>query len=117
MKNLKTINYRFYVSIILILYILCPLLSCMKSSRCCLGLPEFTHDEGEHQERKVQMRDGVKLCTNIYFPKGKGPWPAVLIRSPYNMNGGINYLAETFSRYGYIGIHHDVRGRFDSEGE
>jgi len=89
----------------------------MKSSRCCLGLPEFTHDEGEHQERMVQMRDGVKLCTNIYFPKGKGPWPAVLIRSPYNMNGGINYLAETFSRYGYIGIHQDVRGRFDSEGE
>jgi hypothetical protein len=117
MKFSTKIDYKLYFSIIIIFYILSPLLSCMRTSRCCLGLPEFTHDGGDHQEIMIEMRDGVKLCTNIYFPKGKGPWPVVLIRSPYNMNGGINYLAETFARYGYVGIHQDVRGRFDSGGE
>ncbi len=31
----------------------------------------------------VSMRDGVKLATDIYLPEGDGPWPAILMRTPY----------------------------------
>ena len=36
---------------------------------------------------KVPMRDGVKLSTDVYLPKGSGPFPIILIRTPYNKNG------------------------------
>ena len=35
---------------------------------------------------KVPMRDGVKLSTDVYLPKGPGPFPIILIRTPYNKN-------------------------------
>ncbi|MER9363232.1 CocE/NonD family hydrolase [Mesorhizobium sp. M0500] len=35
---------------------------------------------------KVPMRDGVNLSTDIYLPKGPGPFPIILIRTPYNKN-------------------------------
>src|SRR2546427_6582763 len=31
----------------------------------------------------VPMRDGVPLATDIYRPAGAGPYPVVLIRTPY----------------------------------
>src|SRR6266699_545603 len=34
-------------------------------------------------EQMVPMRDGVKLATSIFLPQGKGPWPVVLVRTPY----------------------------------
>src|SRR6266403_1611142 len=34
-------------------------------------------------EQMVPMRDGVRLATSIFLPQGKGPWPAVLVRTPY----------------------------------
>jgi predicted acyl esterase len=36
-----------------------------------------------HTEQMVEMRDGVKLATSVYLPEGNGPWPVVLIRTPY----------------------------------
>lgn len=117
MKYQKIVNFRYCLWIIILFFVLFSLHSCLRTSRCCLGLPEFTHDSGEHREVEVEMRDGVRLWTDIYFPEGKGPWPVVLIRSPYNMSGMMSVIAEMFSHYGYVGIHQDVRGRFDSEGE
>lgn len=39
-------------------------------------------------DRKVMMpmRDGVRLATDIYRPKGAGPWPTIFVRTPYNFN-------------------------------
>src|SRR5689334_24632504 len=34
-------------------------------------------------EAMAAMRDGVRLATSIYLPEGKGPFPVVLIRTPY----------------------------------
>ena len=31
----------------------------------------------------VPMRDGVRLSTNVFLPKGEGKWPVILMRSPY----------------------------------
>ena len=68
----------------------------------------------------VAMRDGVKLATDIYLPDGepspKGPFPAILIRTPYDKSGSAK-TAEFFTRSGYAVAVQDVRGRYASEGE
>lgn len=62
------------------------------------------------------MRDGVRLATDIYLPPGPGPFPAILMRSPYNKDlmGGI--AADAVKR-GYAAVMQDTRGRFASQGE
>ena len=40
----------------------------------------------------VAMRDGVRLCTDVYCPAEEGlplpgPWPAVMTRTAYNKDG------------------------------
>lgn len=42
--------------------------------------PEF---KGTFKEEMVEMRDGVKLATNVFVPEGPGPWPVALTRTPY----------------------------------
>ena len=39
-------------------------------------------------ERKVMlpMRDGVRLATDVYRPKGDAKVPAIFVRTPYNFN-------------------------------
>ncbi|MBI4582068.1 MAG: CocE/NonD family hydrolase [Planctomycetes bacterium] len=64
----------------------------------------------------VPMRDGVRLATDVYLPAdGKGRWPALLVRTPYNKNG---YGPEfgSWAARGYAMIVQDMRGRFASEG-
>ena len=36
---------------------------------------------------KVPMRDGVDLSADLYLPPGDGPFPTVLMRTPYDNNG------------------------------
>lgn len=64
----------------------------------------------------VPMRDGVHLATDLYLPGSKGPWPAILVRTPYSRGEG-KIVGEFFCRYGYAVAVQDTRGRFDSEGE
>lgn len=63
--------------------------------------------------------DGVRLSTDVYLPDGRGPWPCVLIRTPYNNNDPVKKvpLAREFASNGYAVAIQDVRGRYDSEGE
>jgi hypothetical protein len=68
------------------------------------------------QTVRIAMRDGKKLATDIYMPKGAGPFPVVLSRTPYSRlkaRGG----TEGFTANGMVYIVQDMRGRFDSEGE
>ena len=75
----------------------------------------------------VEMRDGVKLATDVYLPadpQGKaieGPWPTVLVRTPYDKtrltdHASIVRLRE-YSLHGYAVVAQDCRGRHGSEGE
>ena len=68
----------------------------------------------------VAMRDGVRLSTDIYRPKGlTGALPTILIRLPYNKatyRGAIG-PATFFASHGYAVAVQDVRGKFASEGE
>lgn len=34
--------------------------------------------------KRVPMRDGVELATGIYMPAEGGPFPALLLRTPYD---------------------------------
>ena len=67
---------------------------------------------------KVPMRDGVQLSADIYLPKAPGPFPTVLVRTPYNNNLEVLInKARTLANAGYACVLQDVRGRWDSEGE
>ncbi len=70
----------------------------------------------EPLDEMVAMRDGVKLATSIYFPDGEGPWPTVLVRTPYNKDG-IKGFSKGFNERGYVVVAQDCRGRFKSEGD
>src|SRR5437016_4186016 len=69
-------------------------------------------------ERNVaaKMRDGVTLRADIYRPKAEGKLPVLLVRTPYDKTGTINFGLKAAAR-GYVVIAQDVRGRFESEGE
>ncbi len=72
------------------------------------------------EQTMVAMRDGVRLATDTYLPEGRGPWPVVLIRLPYDKSGRYTFmphLAPHFTSRGYALVVQDVRGRFRSEGE
>ena len=38
------------------------------------------------QKVMITMRDGVRLATDIYRPKGNGNYPLILSRTPYNLS-------------------------------
>jgi putative CocE/NonD family hydrolase len=65
------------------------------------------------------MRDGVELSADIYLPpEGDGPWPAILMRTPYdNTMAPLVSSSAYFARQGYACVFQDVRGRCDSDGE
>ncbi|MGB6604459.1 MAG: CocE/NonD family hydrolase [Steroidobacteraceae bacterium] len=86
--------------------------------------------------RRVPMRDGVRLATDVYRPArngrpAEGHFPAILERTPYGRN--VTYfrditardplprtraeVAAFYVRRGYVVVLQDCRGRHDSEGE
>ena len=77
------------------------------------------------QKVMMPMRDGFRLATDIYRPKGEGKYPIVFSRTPYNFNtwvdgkmgtGPLQAAYEAVSR-GYVYVVQNERGRFFSEGE
>ena len=72
------------------------------------------------EQVSVPMRDGVRLATDIYLPRGDSPWPVVLVRSPYDKDSRYTFLpwlAPHFIGRGYAFVVQDVRGKFRSGGE
>ena len=67
-------------------------------------------------EHMVAMRDGVKLATGVYLPEGSGPWPVVLIRTPYGKQTQAGANARWTGR-GFALVVQDCRGTGKSEGE
>ena len=62
--------------------------------------------------------DGIRLSTDVYLPDTEGPFPFILIRTPYNNNDPVKKvpLCRDFASQGYAVAIQDVRGRYDSEG-
>jgi putative CocE/NonD family hydrolase len=79
----------------------------------------------------LPMRDGVKLFTVIFVPKGAQGAPIMLTRTPYNAADHLRNPSEPpartlaeelsladqgFVENGYIRVYQDVRGKYGSEG-
>ncbi len=64
--------------------------------------------------RMVPFSDGG-LATDVYLPSGPGPFPVVLVRTPYHRSG-LQSLAPRFVERGYAFVTQDCRGKFDSDG-
>src|SRR5919108_2663301 len=62
----------------------------------------------------IPMRDGVVLRADVLRPKGDGPFPVLVYRTPY----GKNAAQEEYSTFrhaverGYAVMIQDVRGRY-----
>ena len=77
------------------------------------------------REKRVRMRDGVRLATDVYLPGAPADPDAsagdtVLIRLPYDKSGEYTFIpliAEYFTSRGYRVVAQDVRGKFRSEGD
>ena len=77
------------------------------------------------QKVMMPMRDGIRLATDIYRPKGEGKYPIVFSRTPYNFNTWVDgkmttrTLEEAYQAVsrGYAYVVQNERGRFFSEGE
>lgn len=66
---------------------------------------------------RIPMPDGVELVADIYQPAGRGPWPVILVRTPYGRMPEGFAKGTYYATRGYVFVAQDVRGRFDSEGE
>lgn len=76
----------------------------------------------------IEMRDGVKLYTQIFAPKvtPQGGSPVILVRSPYSIapyqDDSVTYaedfwLDSIYANRGYIIVMQNVRGTYLSEGQ
>ena len=102
-------------------------------SVCALGLlqaQEVTLEKLKEiaivdQKVMMPMRDGVRLATDIYRPKGDKKVPIIFSRTPYNFNTWVDGEERTRSYQsaydavsrGYAYVVQNERGRFFSEGE
>jgi len=77
------------------------------------------------QKIMMPMRDGVRLCTDIYRPRADKPVPVIFSRTPYNFNSwrdGVESM-RTYTRAleavrrGYAYVVQNERGRYFSEGK
>lgn len=62
------------------------------------------------------MRDGTRLHARAFFPPGEGPWPAIVVRTPYGLPDELPWDAERIRDAGYAVIYQNTRGRGRSEG-
>lgn len=65
--------------------------------------------------RRAPAADGVELATDVYLPDGPGPFPTILVRTPYHRTGQQNSAGHFVVR-GYALVIQDCRGKFDSDG-
>ena len=78
-------------------------------------------DRFEVSDVMVPMRDGKRLFTKIFTPRGvKEPLPIIFKRTPYGIDGAagnFNSYFKTLADDGYIFVFQDIRGKFRSEGD
>jgi len=103
---------------------------------CCLTTVQSTFAQGNIVQQleeiaiaetriMVPMRDGIRLCTDIYRPKTDKKVPIIFSRTPYNFNSWGDGEEKTRTRQrayeavkrGYAYVVQNERGRYFSEGE
>ena len=72
-----------------------------------------------YQDKSLILRDGIELKSRVWYPRNKGPWPALLMRQPYGRQiaSTITYAHPSwFAENGFLVVVQDVRGQGQSEG-
>lgn len=64
----------------------------------------------------IPMRDGVRLAADLFLPRGTGPLPTLLLRTPYSRKAPGVRSYRFFAHRGYAVLIQDVRGRYASQG-
>ncbi len=83
-----------------------------------IPLPEPVYEVRHEPSHWLEMSDGVRLSTDLYFPIAEGPWPVILMRTPYNKNRASGVAeAMWFAGHGFVVAKQDKRGAYESEGE
>ncbi len=85
----------------------------------CSGTPDRARPGRVLRDVMVEMRDGIRLATDVYLPDAPGPFAAVVIRLPYGKTVdycGIPDIAAHWNRKGYAFVGQDCRGTYGSEG-
>jgi predicted acyl esterase len=68
-------------------------------------------------EMFMPMRDTVVLAANVYLPSGPGPFPTILLRTPYIKDNPREPLAaQKYVDAGYAYVDQDTRGKGHSKG-
>lgn len=74
-------------------------------------------------DQRIRLRDGVELSADLYIPPGTGPFPGLLVMTPYDNNRtdksphvGNPKSAQLLAAHGFVTALVDVRGRGDSDG-
>lgn len=78
------------------------------------------HEVKVEFDRRIPMRDGVTLSSDVYRPDSGGRFPVIVSRTPYlktpRDKEGLERL-RSYARKGYVVVVADVRGRGDSDGK
>jgi uncharacterized protein len=92
--------------------------------RHLLRLSPATYAVGVQRNIPIEVEHGLTLAADHYYPKAKGRFPTILIRSPYGreLRGGpigliYGFMLRRLAERGYHVIAQDTRGRYESEGE
>jgi len=91
----------------------------LKFYALALGFPSRAARIYVKQNLLVPLSDGVKLTTDVYLPKRREKYPAIVIRTPYRKNReehNYTLIASLFACQGYAVVVQDVRGKYGSEG-
>ena len=108
MHNMKTSRHRSR-----------PLATLLLAAICALTSPAaFAQDEAYVVEENVMipMKDGTGLAAHLFRPKEGGPFPVILMRTPYGKGNRNNGQAKLYAAQGYAMVIQDCRGRGDSKG-
>lgn len=86
--------------------------------RAALGLPKATTPDVEIRRGiGVPMPDGVTLLADVYRPRGAGPMPTVLVRTPYGRRGFVATVSgRLLAERGLQVVLQSCRGTFGSGG-
>jgi uncharacterized protein len=107
-------HWRRYLIAVVLLAL--PLAGCARIVSSVVGVRPGNYKIRPVETVRVAMSDGVKLATDLYLPRAEGPFPVVLIRTPYSKGKGDNFIAKSLAKRGYAVVIQDVRGRYQSEG-
>ncbi len=96
-----------------------------------LAISIYARERPVTETYMVEMRDGIKLATQVYLPyEGEGPWPVILARTQYNRSDWrLEFTASVYGRLhlesrdedvlskGIVSVIQNIRGTADSEGQ